>query len=362
MKLLFFISNMQVGGAERVISILCNSLSEQGYEVCLATNTDKFFAYTLCENVQIRSLYPACYEKKSFLSRFFQLYASIRKIVKEVNPDVVISFTYVMNAKVLLATRGLEIPVIACERTTLNVKMSFLNKVRRLYISRLADCLTVQTQYDYRHLGSQFPRKLVMPNPLDFPLRYEKNLKRNIVLTVGSVDRWEDKGFGGLIELWGPISKKYPDWELQIAGDGNEDNFRCLRELVERNQVGDSVKLLGYCGNVCDLMYRSAVFVLASRQEGMPNCLMEAMSQGCACISFDCVAGPNEIITQNVSGILVADQDFDEMEETIGDVVGNEDLRDTLARNAIKEVKRFTIPEIMPLWMNLFNRLNRNKR
>lgn len=357
MKLLFFISSMQGGGAERVISILCNSLSERGYEVFLATNTDKPFAYKLCERVQIKSLYPVCYEKKSFLKRFFQLYASIRKIVKEVNPDIVISFTYAMNAKVLLATRGVGISVIACERTTLNVSMSFLNKLRRLYISRLADCLTVQTQYDYQYLGSRFPRKLVMPNPLDFPLRYEKNVKKNIVLTVGSIDRWEDKGLGGLIELWGLISRKYPGWELQIAGDGNEENFRCLRELIERCQVRDSVKLLGYCGNVCDLMYRSAIFVLASKQEGMPNCLIEAMSQGCACISFDCVAGPNEIITQHVSGILVQDQDFDQMKETIGRVIGNEDLRDTLARNAIKEVERFTLPKILPLWMNLFENI-----
>lgn len=348
---------MQVGGAERVISILCNSLSDQGYEVFLATNTDKSFAYTLCERVQIKSLYPTYYEKKSFFKRFFQLYASIRRVVKEVNPNIVISFTYVMNAKVLLATRGLGIPIIACERTTLNVSMSFLNKVRRLYISRLADCLTVQTQYDYQFLDSKFPWKLVMPNPLDFPLRYEKNVKKNIVLTVGSVDRWEDKGFGGLIELWGSISRKYPGWELQIAGDGNEENFHRLRELIERCRASDSVKLLGYCGNVCDLMYRSAIFVLASKQEGMPNCLIEAMSQGCACISFDCIAGPNEIITQHVSGVLVSDQDFDQMKETLRRVIENEDLRDTLARNAIKEVERFTLPKILPLWMNLFENI-----
>lgn len=357
MRLLFYISTMRSGGAERVMSILCNHLAERGHEVYLATDTDAPFAYQLRDVVRVKSLYPENFSEKSKFVRFFQLYASIRRIAKEVQPDIIVSFTYVLNAKVLLATLGLRIPVIACERTTFNVRMSVLNKIRRLYIARLADCLTVQTQYDYNYLGKRFRQKVVMPNPLDFPLRYKKEVKEKIVLTVGAVDRWEDKGFGGLIKLWGNMSKRYPDWELWIVGDGNKQSMRTLEMMIEQYRLRNSVRLLGYRDDVYDLMYKSAVFVLASKQEGMPNCLIEAMSQGCACISFDCVAGPREIITDGISGRLVSDQNWYEMEEKLGYMLGDERVRERFAINALKEVGRFSAKQILDRWEELLKRL-----
>ena len=336
------------------MSILCNHLAERGNEVYLATDTHTPFAYSLNDSVRLKPLYPVRFLEKSLFVRFFQLYASIREIAKDVRPDVIISFTYGINAKVLLATRGLRIPVIACERTTLNVRMSVINKIRRLYIARLANCLTVQTQYDYDYLGKRFQKKVVMPNPLEFPIRYAKEIKEKIVLTVGAVDRWEDKGFGGLIELWSKLGKKFPDWRLQIAGGGNEFNMGCLRNLIDKFQAQDSVQLLGYRNDVCGLMYRSSVFVLASRQEGMPNCLIEAMSQGCACLSFDCIAGPREIITDGISGLLVADQNWQEMEMKLASVLGSAEMRERLATNALKEVERFSVERIVDKWENIF--------
>ena len=337
-----------------MMSILCNHLAERGHDVYLATDTHAPFAYSLNDSVRLKPLYPVRFLEKSLFVRFFQLYASIREIAKDVRPDVIISFTYGINAKVLLATRGLRIPVIACERTTLNTKMSVINKIRRLYIARLANCLTVQTQYDYDYLGKRFQKKIVMPNPLEFPIRYVKEAKEKIVLTVGAVDRWEDKGFGGLIELWGKLSKKFPDWKLQIAGGGNDFNVGCLRKLIDKFQVQDSVQLLGYRNDVCDLMYKSAVFVLASKQEGMPNCLIEAMSQGCACLSFDCVAGPREIITDGSSGLLVTDQNWQEMEMKLACVLDSVEMRERLATHALKEVERFSVEQNIDKWECVF--------
>lgn len=361
MKLLFYISTMRNGGAERVMSILCNHLVERGHEVYLATDTDAPFAYQLRDAVRVKSLYPENFEEKPKFMRFVQLYASIRRIAKEVQPDVIVSFTYVINAKVLLATLGLRIPVVACERTTFNVRMSVLNKIRRLYIARLADCLTVQTQYDYNYLGKRFRQKVVMPNPLDFSLRYKKEVKEKIVLTVGSVDRWEDKGFDGLIKLWGNMNKRYPDWELWIVGDGNKQSMRTLEMMVEQYRLRDCVRLLGYREDVCDLMYKSAVFVLASKQEGMPNCLIEAMSQGCACVSFDCIAGPREIITDGVCGLLIGDQNWQEMREKLEYIIEDDGVRERFAVNALKEVGRFSVDRILDRWEVLFKQLVSNK-
>ena len=353
MRILLFISSMESGGAERVMAILCNKLAERNHEIYLATNTDRSFAYSLCSDVHIISLYPSDYAKRSRLFRFFTLYSSIKEIAKKVKPEVIVMYT--LNAKVLLATLGLRIPVIASERTTFDVRQSLLDRFRRLYINRLAACVTVQTQHDYRYLGKRLPQKTVMPNPLDFPLRYNRTLKEKVVLTVGSVDRWEDKGFGILIGIWKDLVKKHSDWQLVIAGGGNEKNFECLKSVVVRCGVTDSVQLLGFRKDVCELMYKSAVFVLASKYEGMPNCLLEAMSQGCACVSFDCVTGPAEMITEGCSGILVENQNVQKMTFTLHKVMQDEELRNMLSEGALQEVTRYLPDNIITRWEALLN-------
>jgi len=359
MRLLLFISSMESGGAERVMSILCNRLAERGYDVYLATNTDRHFAYSLHTDVHIISLYPANYKRLPRFLRFLVLYFSIRRIAQRIKPELMVSFMYTLNAKVLLATLGLGIPVIVSERTTFAIRQSVMDRIRRLYINRLAACVTVQTQYDYHYLGKRLPRKTVMPNPLDFPLRYDKASKEKIVLAVGSVDRWEDKGFGVLIEVWKGLVEKNPEWKLVIAGGGSEMNFERLKAVVERFSVKESVQLLGYCKDVCGLMYKSAVFVLASKYEGMPNCLLEAMSQGCACVSFNCIAGPAEMITDHFSGILVENQDAQKLADAIQEVMQNEELRNALSEGALQEVARYLPDEIITHWEELFRRCNK---
>ena len=78
------------------------------------------------------------------------------------------------------------------------------------------------------------------------------------------------------------------------------------------------------------------------------------MSQGCACISFDCIAGPNEIITPNVSGILVENQNLDQLKNALLKVMTNEVLREKLSTNGVKEAERFTEQKIMNRWECLF--------
>lgn len=63
MRLLFYISSMRAGGAERVMSVLCNGLAEQENDVYLATNTEAPISYRLNEKVNLLDLYPYGYKK-----------------------------------------------------------------------------------------------------------------------------------------------------------------------------------------------------------------------------------------------------------------------------------------------------------
>ena len=174
------------------------------------------------------------------------------------------------------------------------------------------------------------------------------------VLAVGRLDGWKVKGFDNLIKVWAEISKLNLGWYLDIAGGGSEDSYAYLQSLVRQYQTEQTVRFLGYRADVDRLMQEHAVFVLSSRNEGFPMGLLEAMSQGCACVCFDCISGPNEMITPDVSGILVENQNLDQLKNALLKVMTDDVLREKLSSNGVEEAERFTEQKIMDRWECLF--------
>jgi glycosyltransferase involved in cell wall biosynthesis len=352
MKLLCYISSLQGGGAERVISILCNKFVERGYDVYLAVNLKYQFAYFLDERIKIIDLQIDV--SRSRLINFYRYIKRTRYIAKRVKPDVITTFIWPLNAKVILATMGLSIPVIASEHSTFYNKKSLYETLARLYINRLANKVTILTLFDYDYLRKKLPNKIILPNLLPYKIFNGTINRTKNILAVGGINRWHIKGFDNLIKIWSKISSKYPDWTLDIAGEGNEENMNILKTIVQDNNVSNSVRFLGFQKEIDKVMRTSSIFVLSSRYEGFPMVLAEAMSQGCACVCFDCNTGPKEMISDNESGILVKNQDNEAMKSALIRLIEDENLRETLSINARKEIKRYNPDIIVDKWESLF--------
>lgn len=353
MRLLFFVSSLRGGGAERVLSTICNSLCERGYEIYLATNLDAPIMYEIDRRVKTIQLYPEHHLKKNVIPRYINFYKRIRNIVKEVKPDVVVSFMSNLSVHVILATYGFKIPVIASEHTTFDAHHTFFKYVSRFYVNRLAEKVVLLTHHDYEFLGTRLPNKVVIPNPISYEIFDGRIERKNRVLAAGSLDRWKAKGFGNLLKVWAKVSPLFPEWTLEIAGGGKESNSSYLKGLSEDLGISKTVCFLGFQSDMQTLLQETSVFVLSSMLEGLPMALIEAMSQGCACISFDCISGPREIITDGVSGVLVKNQDLEDMEKALLSVLGDVKFREELSRNAIVESQRFNVDKIVSQWEDL---------
>lgn len=359
MKLLFFISSLHGGGAERVMVVLCNELTERGHEVYLATNIDIPFAYEIDDRIKIIDLYPKRSDKRNIANKIrnrLRTYSRIREVVKETKPDVATSFMLGLNTEVLISTIDIKTPIIASEHSTFDIKYSPIKYIKRFHINKLAAFVTILTQYDYEFIGDRLKNKIIMPNPLSFDICKGKDQREQVILAAGSIDRWEGKGFDNLIKVWGTVSLKFPNWKLQIAGNGKEENFEFLRKIAKDNDVEHSVEFLGFQSNLDQLLQQKAIFVLSSRYEGLPMILIEAMSQGASCIAFDCKTGPNEIIIHNESGILVEDQNMEEMEKSLVRLISDEALRNKLSEGGLKEAEKFSVDKIVDKWETLFKR------
>ena len=360
MKVLIFISMLSRGGAARVTSTLCKEMIETGYEVHVATNTESSsIFYQLPEAIMfhpfhIKKTKSGIWESVKLNINYCRL---VHQIVIAVKPDVIIGVEPRVYLYTKLGSIGYNAPVIACDHTSFSRKQDFITNFIRYKFYGTADALTILTKKDSDLLGKKFPNKRVIYNPLSFPaLDYPTTRQQNI-LCAGRLDVWHIKGFDIILECWRAISERYPDWILEIAGDGSDEATLHLKQSIYEKGLAGRVVLLGQVENMKDKFAQTSIFALPSRVEGFPMVLMEAMSQGCACIAYEVGGAIPEMMTNNVDGIIVKDLDIQAFTEGLSMLIENQTLREDLSANAITSVQRFSPKSFMESWSDLLNQL-----
>jgi glycosyltransferase involved in cell wall biosynthesis len=274
--------------------------------------------------------------------------------VRRQAPSDVVVLLRGMNWRLILACRLLGVRVIATEHTNHLAERGIFSWIERHLIYKMANDLVVLTEFDGAHYRKFLPNVHVIPNPLSFTPGTGQLTQTQRILAVGDLNRWYIKGFDNLIKIFASIHHDFPDWRLAIAGDGAA-GLQYLERLAEKYEVRDYVDFLGFCDNIDRQMQNSELFVLSSRYEGFSMVLLEAMSQGCACISFDCHAGPRDLLKNGVSGMLVPDQDCAAMEQVIRVLIESENVRHELSTNSIRASHAYVVGEVAKTWMKLLN-------
>lgn len=160
------------------------------------------------------------------------------------------------------------------------------------------------------------------------------------------------------MRAWSAIKDDYPEWKCQIAGDYSESALSELRSMVTEEEF-NSVEFLGFRSDIHELMTTSEIFCLSSRIEGMPMVLLEALSLGCACISYDCISGPSEMIEDGKTGVLVKDQSVEDLSLKLGELISNKEKRESFRETAPASITRFSINNILVLWNQMFKEITR---
>lgn len=355
MKIVFLNHFISGGGAERVTCLLAGKMAENGLDVTMMTDLFRPFAYHVNDNVKRLPLFIT---KKQAGSHVYFLYMvrNVRRMIKKIRPDVIIGVLPVMNMVAVIAARGTKTKVIASHHTSFDRPVGIHIRFIQTFGYRLADAVTVLTQADYNYLGKKLPQKVVMPNPLAYPCveGADYSRKKNI-LAVGRLDVWDVKGFDLLIQAWAKISQDFPEWTLEIAGGGKEESQKELQRLVEDAHVGNQVRFLGFRNDIDAVMRESSIFVLSSRIEGFGMVLVEAMSQGCACISFDDGGRQREIIRSDKEGIIISNHSDNDLAEAIRKLITNQKERMDMASQAISRASDFSLDKIEQKWESLID-------
>lgn len=344
MKILFFIHSLGGGGAERIATILLNHLCEKN-EVYVAVTAFRDAQYPLDNRVKVIDNRVKCKIKGAH--RILK-YGKILKAIKSVNPDVIISFIVEMNGDVLLTNLLTKKKIIVSERTTI-LRPSFYRRLIRRWLYRLATHIVFVTKQDCE-LSNHIKSKSFIYNPMHLTPIDSVTKREQTIVAIGPTRRWKVKGFDILIDAWSKISKLYPDWKLEIIGTIAESP---IQKLISELNIEKQVSFIDWQKDIESTLKTKSIFVLSSRYEGFPNSLLEAMSQGCACIATNCPSGPKEIITDGISGLIAETENADDIALKIKTLIDNQELREKLSAGAIEEAKRFDKNHIMKQWDDL---------
>ncbi|BAO77450.1 glycosyltransferase family 4 protein [Winogradskyella sp. PG-2] len=359
MKVDFIISTLGGGGAERVLTLMVNSLAKNP--------NNQISVITLFEGKEKYELNPAINKVK--LKRVQHLPShTLRSVInlsryyktKSNRPDVIVSFITLTNLITIIVAKLFSIKIIAQEH---NSHLRFMKGRKRItnftkkYIYKKADVITVLTSFDIDYYENYGANVYVMPNPCSFtPIADNSHYRKKTILAVGNLDRYNHKGLDNLIELMVPIFNEHPNWELKIAGAG-EKGLKHLTKLAEENNILDKIVFTGFITNVSEVMNQSSIFILSSRFEGLPMVLLEAMSQGMACIAYDCKTGPSDIIENNKNGLLIEDQNMLKMQNGLRELLSSKGLRKELSEEGIKSLDKYNIDNVTKRYEALFNKI-----
>ncbi len=357
-RLTFVIHKISAGGAEKVLTLLANELCKKGWSVTLLTfdsgREPPFFEL----HSQIRHLHLSLMREQGSWWKAVKVHLMrpwiLRRTIRKSRPDAVISFIDLMNILTLVATIGLNIPVIISERG--NPEFSLMGKfwiLLRQRVYRRCACLVVQTQAVRSFFSTSVQNKSrIIPNPVlvpcvDSDLETEKSSKT--VLAMGRL--CEDKGFDLLLKAFVPLSKKFPDWILEVWGEGEQRQL--LEGLCDQLGLREKVRFPGLAQEHYKTLSRADIFVLSSRTEGFPNVLGEAMACGLPVVSFDCRSGPSEMIRDGVNGLLVPPANVPALTSAMEQLMTSVELRKRLGEEAQKITERYSLNKIVGEWEKL---------
>ena len=382
-----------IGGEQRVVSVLCNVLNKRGYKVSALLFDNRFeenyelynlnkdinikyvdgyqgFSRRLCRKVRNLNSKYGFLKKLNYINKFLVRHSfpfeNVVSQLEKIKPDILIGVAGEFNLLAcLLKDVFPEIKIIGWQHSSFDAY--FNTKGRRHYnekgffvdMVKKLDKYIVLTKSDKQKMKETFNIDATcIYNIKSFNCMKKSNLLSHQFISVGRMDKV--KGFDLLIEAYNEFYKNNPasDWKLVIIGDGDERE--CLEKLIKAYNLEKRVFLPGYSNNVIGYYLNSSIYIMSSRWEGFPMVLSECMELGLPIVSFD-IDVMKEFISNGNDGILVEKGNIHDLANAMKKVSEDVRLRKFIAKNEAKKIKELSEDNILEQWEQIFKEFEGNE-
>ncbi len=362
MRVVCYINKLNDGGAERVMSVVANGLTQRGHQVSLVTDYSTPTEYPLDPAVK-RTVLDGEFTgvtSKGSVKRTIRRIRTLRKICKTEKADIVISFMSNSNFRAILATRLLKTKNLISVRVDpkIGYKSPKQATAAKLLYPLAAGCV-FQTKEAQAWFSDRVQRKSeVILNPISpaFLNVQGEPLAEKRIVTCGRLNI--QKRFDLMIDAFDKICDNHPDFSLEIYGVGDKEAD--LKEQIQKLGRNAQIRLMGRCEDVPNAIKNAYAFVLSSDFEGLPNALMEAMALGLPVISTDCGGGgARALINDGEDGWIVPCGDADALSKAMDACMGDSEEAKRRGEKAGEKAKGFSAQCVVAQWETYLKKLVR---
>ena len=375
-KITILALHLGYGGIERAIAMLANSLIDT-YDITIVS-TYKLFdqpPFQLDERIKIEYLIENEVPNRNEFFDSIKKFRFVEMIkqgikacnilkqkkykmidyIKKCDSDIIISTRDIHNS--WLGKYGQEKSIkIGWEHNHHNNNLKYINKVTKSaknlnYFVLVSKELTL---FYTEKLKDTNCKCVYIPNAIDYIPKQKSPLKNKNIVSIGRLSK--EKGYTDLIDVYNIVHQKFPDWTLNIIGDGNEK--LALESKIQKYGLEKSVILHGFQKRdyINEILKKSSLYVMSSHTESFGIVLLEAYAFGIPAVSFTSAQGACEIISDNWDGYLVKNRDKEQMAKRICDLISNYNRRFVMGKNAAKKVEEYKVDKVKNKWIEMMEK------
>lgn len=360
MRLLFVITDLGVGGAERQVLDLADHFAGTGMQVTIAYLTGTATLKPAHPAVEVAALGMG----KSARG-FMQGYLALRRLIAHLQPDVVHSHMVHANLLTRLVRLTQPMALLVCTAHSMN-EGGVLRMLAYRLTNRLSEVFTnvgSEAVQSFERKGAVAPgRMLALPNGIDVDkFRFDGPVRarlraaagigtgQSVILAVGRLATAKD--YPTLLRAFADVYADDQSVQLWIAGGGELE--ASLRAQAVDLGLAAVVRFLGVRDDVAALFQAADVYTLSSAWEGLPLVVGEAMASEKVVVATDC-GGVREMIGD--CGVLVAPGDSHALAKALQAALGlsSEQALERGRRARQRVVEQFSLAAVAARWQALY--------
>ena len=364
------------GGIEKSVAALANILCEK-YEVEIACTYQLYkepgfkiddrvkITYLVKNYVPNKKELKESLKKKKLISAFKEGLKSVK--ILYLRRKTMIDYIKHSDADYIISTRGIFDRWLGDYANSDTIKIGWEHNHHHNNKKYAINIIRSSWNLDYLVLVSKDLTKfyknemrkskctcVYIPNVLDSIPKKLAPLKEKRLISVGRLSK--EKAPEDLVKIFNLLSKKHPDWHLDIIGDGEEREK--IELYIKNHKLEEKITLHGFQNKdyIDKYLHKSSLYIMTSLTESFGIVLLEAMSHGIPCVAFSSAEGAREIITSGKNGYLIKNRNYSAMIKKIEDIMKKDDVRKQLGKEARKSIKKYTKEVVQEDWYELLEK------
>ncbi len=364
MNIVCYTNKLNDGGAERVLSVLANGLARRGHDITVVVGYETPNEYPLDARIHrvALDLGGIAKTRRGGIKRTWKRICVLRDTCRKKNADVLISFLADANFRAIAATRFLKTKNLISVRNDPHVAYG---KKTTALLAGLLHPLAEGCVFQTEQAKNWFPARLQKNSQVIYNCIADEfyhvtpaPMTEKRIVACGRLA--EQKRFDLLIDAFDRICDDFPDYTLEIYGDGYLR--KTLQKQIEQLGRQERIRLMGRSNDVPNTIKNASLFVLSSDYEGLPNALMEAMALCLPVVSTDCGGGgARTLIDHENNGLLVPCGDANALADAIKKSLSDPSAAKQRGEKAAQKAKMFTTENVVTQWEAYIKRITKER-